>query len=96
RLLSSRVLNSGANVALADNRMRVAEAEFAFKLGSDLPPRERPYSMQEVVDAAASLHPAIELPDSRFADFTVVGGAQLAADNACTHWFVLGPPSDAD
>ena len=38
----------------------------------------------------ATLHPAIELPDSRFDDVTSVGAAQLIADNACAHYFVLG------
>ena len=36
------------------------------------------------------MHPAIEIPDSRFHDFTLVGLAQLVADNACAHRFVLG------
>ena len=36
------------------------------------------------------------LPDSRFADFTRAGSAQLAADNACAHEFVLGPATAAD
>ena len=40
--------------------------------------------------------PAIEIPDSRFADFVGAGAAQLIADNACAHLFVLGPPTTAD
>lgn len=53
------------------------------------------YEIDEVLDAVASLHPAIEVPDSRFADFTVVGAPQLIADNACAHQFVLGPEAPA-
>ena len=71
--------------------MRVAEAEFAFRMGVDLPPRPQPYSVDEVLAAVATLHPAIEVPDSRFDDFTIVGAPQLIADNACAHLFVLGP-----
>jgi 2-keto-4-pentenoate hydratase len=37
------------------------------------------------------LHPAIEIPDSRFNDFCVVGAPQLIADNACANLFILGP-----
>ena len=96
RLLASRVHRSPGEAAFGANRMAVAEAEFAFVLGSGLPAREDAYSVDEVLAAVASLHPAIELPDSRFVDFTRVGRAQLAADNACTHAFVLGPPADAD
>jgi 2-keto-4-pentenoate hydratase len=76
--------------------MKVAEAEFAFRMGRDLPPRPEPYSVEEVLDAVATLHPAIEVPDSRFDDFTVVGAPQLIADNACAHQFVLGPAATAD
>jgi 2-keto-4-pentenoate hydratase len=71
--------------------MRVGEAEFAFRMGRDLAPRKAPYPVEEVLAAVATLHPAIEVPDSRFEDFTIVGAAQLIADNACGHYFVLGP-----
>jgi 2-keto-4-pentenoate hydratase len=56
-------------------------------------PRAMPYTVDEVLGNVATLHPAIEIPDSRYADFTVVGAAQLIADNACAHDFVLGPPA---
>jgi 2-keto-4-pentenoate hydratase len=91
RLLRERAFESGAVVPFGHNRMRVAEAEFAFRMGVDLPPRARPYEMSEVVDAVAALHPAIEIPDSRYRDFTAVGAPQLIADNACAHYFVNGP-----
>ena len=52
--------------------------------------------MQQVLDAVDTLHPAIEIPDSRFADFAGAGEAQLIADNACAHLFVLGPATTAD
>ena len=48
------------------------------------------------MDAVAALHPAIEIPDSRFEDFTVVGAAQLIADNGCSEYCVLGPEAPAD
>jgi 2-keto-4-pentenoate hydratase len=73
------------------NHMKVAEAEFAFRMSRDLPPRAQPYSVDEVLAAVATLHPAIEVPDSRFDDFTIVGAPSLIADNACAHQFVLGP-----
>ncbi|MDY6947804.1 MAG: fumarylacetoacetate hydrolase family protein, partial [Pseudomonadota bacterium] len=91
RLLAEMVHADGAAIHLGANRMRVAEAEFAFRMGRELPPRTEPYGLDEVLDAVAALHLAIEVPDSRFDDFTVVGAAQLIADNACAHQFVLGP-----
>jgi len=93
RLLRERVRDNGGHVPFAGNHMRVAEAEFAFRMGADLPPRSRPYRAADVLAAVAALHPAIEVPDSRFEDFTVVGAAQLIADNACADYFVLGPPA---
>ena len=96
RILAERVLPDGATTSLAGNSMRVAELEFAFRMGRDLPPREHPYAQEEVLDAVASLHPAIEIPDSRFADFVAAGGVQLVADNACAHEFMLGESTGAD
>ena len=96
RLLSKRVLKNGATISLSGNLMRVAEAEFAFRFRRDLAKRKPPYSMDEVLNAVESLHPAIEVPDSRFEDYTIVGAPQLIADNACACWFILGPPVETD
>lgn len=91
RLLAEMVHPDGATLPFGANRMRVAEAEFAFRMGRDLPPRAAPYAVEEVLDAVAALHSAIEVPDSRFTDFATAGAAQLIADNACAHLLVLGP-----
>jgi 2-keto-4-pentenoate hydratase len=96
RLLRERVVEPGGEVPFGANHMRVVEAEFAFRMRIDLPPRVVPYGVDEVVAAVATLHPAIEIPDSRFDDCTLVGAAQLVADNACAHYFVLGPATSAD
>jgi 2-keto-4-pentenoate hydratase len=90
------VLENGATVPLDGNIMLVAEAEFAFKFARSLAKRANPYTQSEVLDAVASLHPAIEVPDSRYNDFVRVGAPQLIADTACACWFVLGPPATAD
>lgn len=96
RLLASRVKADGIGIPFGDNHMRVAEAEFCFKMGRDLPARSTPYSQEEVLAAVESLHPAIEVPDSRYANFCIVGSPQLIADNACAHYFVLGPATTFD
>jgi 2-keto-4-pentenoate hydratase len=95
RLLAEMVHPDGATLEVGANRMRVAEAEFAFRMGRNLPPRAAPYQMDEVLDAVSGLHPAIEVPDSRYENFTIVGAAQLIADNACGHQFVLGAEAPA-
>ncbi|MCX7421488.1 MAG: hydratase [Planctomycetia bacterium] len=96
RLLANRVHSNGAPIVLGGNAMRVAEAEFAFRLGRDLPPRPLPYELAEVMAAIDTLHPAIEIPDSRYNDFCIVGSPQLIADNACAHHFVLGTATTTD
>lgn len=95
RLLAERVIADGGACPLGNNLMRVAEMEFAFRMAVDMPPRGVPYMQDEVMARVDSLHPAIELPDSRYHDFTSVGLAQLVADNACAHRFVLGPAAPA-
>ena len=96
RILSQTVIADGATASMQGNEMRVAEPEFCFRMARDLPPRATPYSVAEVLDAVGTLHPAIEIPDSRFADFVSAGEAQLIADNACAHLFVLGAATSAD
>lgn len=96
RILAETVIPDGGTASMAGNEMRVGEPEFAFRMARDLPPRSVPYTVQEVLDAVDTLHPAIEIPDSRFADFVSAGAAQIIADNACAHLFVLGAPTKAN
>jgi 2-keto-4-pentenoate hydratase len=95
RILAETVIPDGGTASMAGNEMRVGEPEFAFRMAIDLPPRSSPYTQREVLDAIDTLHPAIEIPDSRFADFVSAGAAQIIADNACAHLFVLGAPAPA-
>lgn len=88
-LLAARARTCPAQFSLTKNAMRVAEAEFAFRMARDLPPRGTPYTQAEVLAAVDTLHPAIEVPDSRFREFTQAGAAQLIADNACADYFAL-------
>lgn len=95
RLLAERVHRSGARITLGDNLMSVAEVEVAFRMGSTLAPRSTPYSQDEVMAAVAAVHPAIEIPDTRYEQFRHVGAAQMIADNSCADQFVLGAPTGA-
>jgi 2-keto-4-pentenoate hydratase len=96
RLLAEKAVEIGGTVSLATSKMRVAEIEFAFRFGRELPPRSAPYEIAEVMDAVAALHPAIEIPDSRYDDFCAVGAPQLIADNACANLFVIGEAVEDD
>lgn len=96
RLLKERVIAPGVPISLHENLMAVAEPEFAFVMGSDLPPRALAYTTEEVGSAVQDLHLAVEIPDSRFREFVNAGEAQLIADNACAYQFVLGPKVEFD
>jgi 2-keto-4-pentenoate hydratase len=90
RYIAERIVPSGGEIPFGSNHMRVAEVEFAFRMGRDLIPRFQSYTQGEVFDAIASAHPAIEIPDSRYDRFETVGAAALIADNACAHWMAIG------
>jgi 2-keto-4-pentenoate hydratase len=91
RLLEDRVLPPERPIPFVNNIMGVAEAEFCFRLGKDMPAKGSPYSPAEAVAAVASVHPSIEIPDSRYNDFQKAGAAQLIADTACACWLAIGP-----
>jgi len=74
--------------------MKVAEVEFAFRFAHALPSRSSDYSFDEVMDAVQSLHSSIEIPDSRYNDFTAVGAPSLIADTACASWLMIGEAFD--
>lgn len=63
-----------------------AEAEIAFVLGADLPDPDT--TVEQVAAAVASVHAAIEIVDSRIADWKITF-ADTVADNGSSAFFVL-------
>ena len=91
-LLFERFRYAAGDVLPSDGLyMAVAEAEFAFVMGDDVEPGA---PAEELRSAVASVHCAIEFPESRFTDFATAGAPQLLADAACAGLFVLGPEID--
>ena len=72
------------------HRFRGLEAEIAFLIGHDLPPRARPYSREEVVAAIASCHPAIEVIESGLTDPTRADKLSMIGDLQMHGGFVYG------
>jgi 2-keto-4-pentenoate hydratase len=68
---------------------RNCETEFAFRLAHDLPPQPEPYRRDEVMAAIATLHPAIEVGDTRYRDRAGMGGIGVCADNSGGTEFVM-------
>jgi 2-keto-4-pentenoate hydratase len=85
---------SGSLVKSTFHRLRGVEAEIAFLLGSDLPPRSTPYSREEVTAAIASCHPAIEILESAFEDPDKVDRLSVIADLQINGGFAYGDPAD--
>ena len=89
-LFASMLHTSPAALPAAQFNMRMVEGEFAFRLGTDLPPRAEPYTRNDMESAVATVHPAIEIADSRFDDWLAVGLPSLVADGAVSGAFVYG------
>jgi 2-keto-4-pentenoate hydratase len=74
------------------HRFRGLEAEIAFLIGKDLPPRDQPYSRDEVVAAIASCHPAIEVIESGLTEPLKATRLSMIADLQMHGAFVYGAP----
>jgi 2-keto-4-pentenoate hydratase len=82
---------SGSTLAGERWRYRGLEAEIAFLVGSDLPPRTQPYSREETLAAMASCHAAIEVLESAFTDPSQATPLAKNADLQVHGGFVYGP-----
>lgn len=73
-------LRSPASVAAASMNMVGVEAEVAFRLQRDLPPRAKPYSERAIAAAVGEALVTIELCDTRLADWKATTGLWKLAD----------------
>lgn len=89
-LFPTMLRKSPATLPSNNFNMRMVEGEFAFKMSTDLPARSTAYSRHEVETAIASVHPAIEVADSRYSDWLSVGLPSLIADGAVSGAFIYG------
>jgi len=70
----------------------IPEVEYQARLGANLPPRDRPYTIEEVTDAVASLHPGVEMAECRFVhDAAFPPLPAILADGAGSGTIVYGP-----
>lgn len=89
------LLPSGARITQEMSRIRIWEPEIVFRAKTDLPPRDLPYTYEEVAQATEAV-PAIEFLAFRF---DIAGMQELAdrvfeayADNTLSGGFVVGEP----
>jgi 2-keto-4-pentenoate hydratase len=76
---------------LTGKRYRGLEAEIAFLVGVDLPPRDTPYTRAEAMAAMASCHPVIEILETAFVNPMVTTKNSMLADLQIHGGFIYGP-----
>lgn len=92
RVFAPLVRESPATVEYATQCSPIPEVEYEALLGADLPPRAKPYTVEEVTEAVASLHPGIELAECRFVhDAAFPPLNAILADGAGSGTIVHGP-----
>ncbi len=92
-LLADLVQPSPARFGGPRLRLRGIEAEVAFRFGQTLPPRREPYREAEVSEAIYSIHPAIELVETRFEAWEGPPAFAKLADLGSNGGFCFGPGS---
>ncbi len=89
-LFQPYIMASPKLLNLPADSLRGLECEFAFRMRDNLPTRDAPYSDEEVFAAVASLHPAIEVVDSRVKDGLAHGAVAIIADHCANAALVYG------
>ena len=74
------LLHSPATVASSSLHMLGVEAEVAFRFARDLPPRSKAYKEKDIIAAVGEVVVAIEICDSRLADWKTASGLWKLAD----------------
>jgi 2-keto-4-pentenoate hydratase len=87
---AATVVASPARLPAGNFKIIGIECEIGFRFNQALPVRAQPYARDEVL-AAASLHPTIEVVDSRYQDFRAIDRLMVLADNFSNGAVVYGP-----
>src|SRR4051812_19302746 len=88
-IYASKVHASPAGLPARGFHLIGIECEIGFRLNQAFAERAKPYSRDEVL-GAASLHPTIEIVDSRYQDFRSLDRLQVLADNFSNGALVYG------
>jgi 2-keto-4-pentenoate hydratase len=88
-IYASKILASPAATPAGGFHVIGIECEIGFRVNQALPARAQSYGRDEIL-AAASLHPTIEVVDSRYHDFRSLDRLQVLADNFSNGGLVYG------
>ncbi len=92
RLLPHTTSTSGVTLDPEQFVHRVVEAEFGFRIGSDVPVSADGHTHASIADHIDAVIPAIEIVDHRFETWAI-GALPVAADNAIHGWWIRGAPA---
>lgn len=90
-LYREQLFASGAHVLTLPSNSRTTEPEIAFIMARDLPKRNKPWSVDEVLAAIATVHPSIEIVNPRLPKGFNDVVEWYVADGGLNHALVLGP-----
>ena len=82
--------SSPAKLKTFSDSMCLIEAEFAFSIKHDLPPKAEDYTPAEVGTAIDAIHPAIEVVNTRCIEDFNVGANWVVADGTANDAFIYG------
>ena len=88
-IYASRIFPTPASLPAKSLHLIGIECEIGFRLNRDFGPRAEPYTQDDVL-AGATLHPTIEIVDSRYQDFRSLDRLQILADNFSNGGLVYG------
>jgi 2-keto-4-pentenoate hydratase len=88
-IYASKVHASPASLPATSLHVIGVECEIGFRVNQAFNPRALPYGRDEIV-SASSLHPTIEVVDSRYQDFRSLDRLQVLADNFSNGALVYG------
>jgi 2-keto-4-pentenoate hydratase len=94
-IASACLYASPARVAAQDFHMIGIEAEIAFRLGRDLPPRAAPYSEDDIAAAIDEALVTIELCDTRLANWKQASALWRLADFQLNAALIVGSGTQA-
>lgn len=93
-ILAHEIHPGGGTLSLADFPGALLEAELAFRLRRDLPPRVVAHDLDEVA-AAVEMLPALEIYGSRFIDPAAVSEGENLADCLANAGLIVGAPASS-
>lgn len=91
RIMAKNVLAPGARHNLSSCLTGI-ECEIAMKLGSDIPQRDDPWSLDGICEFVDVIYPAIEIVENRYGDILSTDIGVLVADDFFHKACVLGAP----